>query len=38
MNDKPVQLELMSDPNEGKAEGYKCVLQAVTSLPILTHA
>ncbi|KAN0094824.1 Metallo-dependent phosphatase-like protein [Tylopilus felleus] len=22
MNDKPIQLELLSDPNEGKAEGY----------------
>ena len=26
MGDKPVQLELLSDPDEGKAEGFSCVL------------
>lgn len=26
MGDKPVQLELLSDPDEGKAEGFSYVL------------
>lgn len=25
MGDKPVQVELLSDPNDGKADGYSCV-------------
>lgn len=25
MNDRPVQIELLSDPDEGKAAGYSCV-------------
>lgn len=29
MGDKPVQVELLSDPNDGKADGYSCV-----SLPL----
>ena len=37
LNDKPVQLELLSDPNEGKAEGYKYATCAVlVSHPMLT--
>lgn len=33
MGDKPVQIELLSDPDEGKADGFSCVpflrLQAI---------
>lgn len=25
MGDKPVQIELLSDPDEGKADGFSCV-------------
>lgn len=27
--DKPVQIELLSDPDEGKAEGFSCVLHSL---------
>jgi len=31
MGDKPIQIELLSDPNEGKADSFSCVLITATS-------
>lgn len=35
MGEKPIQMELLSDPNEGKASGFSCVFQVFMSAPIL---
>jgi double-strand break repair protein MRE11 len=29
MGDKPVQIELLSDPNEGKADGFSFVVHSI---------
>jgi len=31
MGEKPIQIELLSDPNEGKADSFSCVLVLVTT-------
>jgi len=31
MGDKPIQIELLSDPNEGKADSFSCVRVLVTT-------
>ena len=37
MGDKPVQVELLSDPNDGKADGYSCVTVQLASFSRLTQ-
>ena len=40
LNDRPVQIELMSDPNEGQAAGCSCVAlyPALDATPLNTDA
>lgn len=36
LNDKPVQVELLSDPDEGKADGFRCVVSTRDVVVLLT--
>ena len=35
MNDRPIQIELLSDPDEGKAAGYSCVTHVLCAFQVL---